>query len=517
MHISKKSIRNQFTDKWMLFAMFSLLIGIVVRMLSFGHIPYGMNQDEAYAGYEAYSLMHYGIDSHGYAFPVYLTVWGSGMSVLQTYLMIPCIAIFGFKDAAVRLPQLMMSLVTLVVFYQLLRKVTDQKMAAFGLFLLAVNPWHIMIARWALDCNLAPAFLLLGLYFWVLGMENDRFLFLSALFFGISLYAYAVIWMTVPILLLFLFLYGWYFKKIRFTKNVVGAVALLTVIALPLLLFVLVNKGLLTEIKTPYFSIPKLAGMRDSEISLQGIGSNAKSFAKLLITQRDGNIWSAIPGYGIYYMFSLPFIGMGALFLVKDFIFSLKNKSYDAVNFVFLSGVAAFITALLVSDGNVNKVNGIHIPAIFCCGYAIYRLSCIAWKHFLTVAVAAYLVSFAAFSHTYYTDYAKMAEVGFFSGFQECLAYAKQVTNGTICADAYQSLVLYYDKTPVREFINTVEYTNYPNPWLDVNRFGRYELWMDSADIRDDVVYICGTGKESLFTNRGFQIKKFHSYLVAYK
>lgn len=508
---------NILTDKWKVFAILSLITGIVVRMLLFGQIPFGMNQDEAYAAYEAYSLFRYGMDSHGYAFPVYLTVWGSGMSVLQTYLMIPFIAVMGFTDAAVRMPQLLMSIISLFVWYQLLLKVADKKLAAIGLFLLAVNPWHIMIARWALDCNLAPSFLLLAVYFWVLGMEKEKYLLCSALFYGVSLYCYAVIWMTVPVLLFLFFCYAVHSKRIRLSKTVVFSVLFLFVLALPLLLFVLINKGMLPEIKMEYFSIPRLAGMRDSEIALSGIWENTKTLAKLLIWQQDGNIWSAIPGYGMYYMFSLPLIVLGAIWFLADCFRNVQKNVYDAKIYILLFGAAALITALLVSDGNVNKVNGIHLPVIFCMAYFIYNVTVVRWKYFVTVATAAYLFSFAGFSHTYYTEYASMAEVGFYSGFKECLEYAKQITDGTICADVYQSLVLYYDQTPAEEFINTVNYENYPDPWLVVNSFGRYEVWMSSEDIRDDVVYICGIGKESLFINRGFKTQEFHSYMVAYK
>ena len=56
-----------------------LLFGIIVRCYKFGAIPGGLNQDEAFSAYEAYSLLHYGMDSSGYAFPVYFNAWGSGM------------------------------------------------------------------------------------------------------------------------------------------------------------------------------------------------------------------------------------------------------------------------------------------------------------------------------------------------------------------------------------------------------------------------------------------------------
>lgn len=71
--------------------------GLFIRLWQFGNVPDGVNQDEAFAGYEAYSILHYGKDSFGYHMPVYLTAWGSGMNALNSYLMIPFIAVFGLK------------------------------------------------------------------------------------------------------------------------------------------------------------------------------------------------------------------------------------------------------------------------------------------------------------------------------------------------------------------------------------------------------------------------------------
>lgn len=89
----------------------------------------------------------------------------------------------------------------------------DRKLATWGLFLLAICPWHIMMSRWGLDANLAPGFLIFGLYFFVRGIEDKRFLPLSGLFYGLSLYCYAVIWPIVPLLLLLQISYALAFEN----------------------------------------------------------------------------------------------------------------------------------------------------------------------------------------------------------------------------------------------------------------------------------------------------------------
>ena len=84
----------------LLFAVF-LAVGIGARVWRFGAVPGGINQDEAFAAYEAYSILRTGLDTSGYPFPVYLTAWGSGMNALESYLMMPFIALFEIGRAHV--------------------------------------------------------------------------------------------------------------------------------------------------------------------------------------------------------------------------------------------------------------------------------------------------------------------------------------------------------------------------------------------------------------------------------
>ena len=72
-----------------------------------------------------------------------------------------------------------------------------------------------MIARWSLDCNLAPYFLTLGLYFFIKGEDNDYFFIFSVIFYGISLYCYANIWLVLPFIILIQMIYFYMFKKVK--------------------------------------------------------------------------------------------------------------------------------------------------------------------------------------------------------------------------------------------------------------------------------------------------------------
>ena len=52
-----------------------LALGALLRLCALGALPYGLNQDEASIGYDAWTLLRYGIDRNGYRYPVYPITW----------------------------------------------------------------------------------------------------------------------------------------------------------------------------------------------------------------------------------------------------------------------------------------------------------------------------------------------------------------------------------------------------------------------------------------------------------
>lgn len=105
------------------------------------------------------------------------------------------------------------------------------------LFLFVINPYHISLCRFGLDCNLALAFIMLGLYYFALAMENAKYIVVSMFFYGLSLYCYETIWMIIPLILLLQFIYAFYYKKIN--RYFIESIMLIGILALSLLLFYL--------------------------------------------------------------------------------------------------------------------------------------------------------------------------------------------------------------------------------------------------------------------------------------
>lgn len=194
-----------------------LLLGALLRLLYLSRVPGGLHQDEAFVLLNSYDLLHEGRDSAGYAFPIYMSSWGDGQSAMYSWLLTPLLLLNkGIPTTFLgRLPQALVGILTLWCVYCLVKEMFGHTAGLWALFALSVCPWHIMACRWALDANMAPGFLMFGLYFFVRGMNDNRYLLLSALFYGLSLYCYAVIWPMLPILLALQVCYGIRYHKIH--------------------------------------------------------------------------------------------------------------------------------------------------------------------------------------------------------------------------------------------------------------------------------------------------------------
>jgi len=512
-------IKRVFMSEWAV--IFLMLAGILTRGIMLGSIPGGINQDEALAGYEAYSLLHFGTDSFGYAFPVYFNAWGSGMNALNSYLMIPFIAVFGLHTWVIRIPQFLVSCFSMYVFYKLLLKLFNRKTALIGLLYFAICPWSIIMARWGLESNLAPGFLLFGLYFFILGAEKSKYYIFSALFYGLSLYCYATIWPIVPIVLILQALYLIWTKRFRIDRYAVLSVVLLVLIALPLIIFYLINTGRMDEISTAFFSIPRLTVMRESDISIWDKRSNMTTLITVLLNQYDDQYWNAAPQYGLYYKWALPFAVIGLFYCILRALKSTFTRVYNPCVLLLVQFFCAVFLGCLI-EININRINCIHIPVItfIVIGMCqILGLSEKLFRHIWKLAAAALLVCFVFFAGFYFKEYRENIGIIFQEGIGESLEHATDLagTAGDIHVDSYinYSKILFYSKLPVTTYRDTVVYTNFPNAYLSVSTCGNYIF--EIPDTSADCIYVITESHIKEFEDAGWDIEQYGHCAVAYK
>ena len=493
-----------------------MFIGIFARAWRFGSVPGGLNQDEAFAGYEAWSLLHYGIDSAGYHFPVYLTAWGSGMNALNTYLMIPLIAVFGLKVWVIRLPQFIVACFTLPAVYGIVKIISNKQKALLSMFLLAICPWHIMLSRWGLESNLAPGFLTFGLYFFLRGLDSPKFLLLSAVAYGLSLYAYATIWPFVPVILLLQIIYCVRCGRLHFHTCDVLSVVILALFSLPLLLFLAVNFGYIEEIRLPFLSVPKLLYMRSGEISITNIPENCKNLFTILTQQYDGLIWNSTAIFGQTYRLSELFQMIGIYTCLAKYIKSLRNQSFSGETFLLILLFAALLLGLLIHV-NVNRVNILFIPLVLLAADGLWYAAEKTDFRVLYVFVIIYICLFAGFELYYFNDYSDDIAYVFYDGTEEAMEEAlSRSGNVYVSDDILYPVVLFYSQTPTTEFRADVEYVSYPAAYLRTESFGRFQFCSDDDELQMDGVYILSPYDDtSQFIAAGYTLTRYGKMILA--
>ena len=453
---------RQSKNTYRLFLLLILIAGIALRVWDFGSIPGGVNQDGAMAAVDAKALADYGTDRFGTWLPCHLYAWGYGqMSSLMSYLIAPLVKLFGLSVVTMRIPSLLCSIAGGVFFYLFMRDVFGERSGLIAALLVAINPWHLLQSRWALDCNLLPHFFMGGLYFLNRGLtEKKRFLYISMLFFGLCMYCYGITIYTVPLFLVAVCVFYMIKKRVTLRNAAVCALVYL-LIAWPFILTMAVNFFGWDTIELPFVTIQHFtASVRAGDIlffsdaPLAQLTANFKSLLNVTLLQVKDLPWNDMDGFGTVYLFSMPFAALGLFGFFKE----KKGDNKWLALFALLTGIWVGI----VTNGvNVNRINIIYYAELMFITLGIYYTVTALPK--LTVPEAcALLLSGALMAGTYFGTYAESVKHYFFYGLENAISAAEDsgADRLYISADLQykgyynvsEILTLFYDGTDAHYF-----------------------------------------------------------------
>jgi len=94
-----------------------LFTAAILRFYNINSYP-SLNPDEAALGYNAYSLLKTGKDEHGASWPLHFKSFGDYKPGGYVYLAIPFVKVLGLTPLAVRLPNLILSILTIYFLYK---------------------------------------------------------------------------------------------------------------------------------------------------------------------------------------------------------------------------------------------------------------------------------------------------------------------------------------------------------------------------------------------------------------
>ncbi len=185
-----------------------IVIAIFLRFWKLGEIPDGINRDEASLGYTAYSLLQTGADEYGQKWPVNIKSFGDWKLPLYVYLSIPFISVFGLNPFSIRILSALAGVLITIIGYFLTRLLVKKWDAPYWLpllvaFSLAISPWSVHLSRIAYEANVAMAFCMAGVTFWLASTVNKKpwLVILSGVCFGLTMIGYHAFQLFTPLII----------------------------------------------------------------------------------------------------------------------------------------------------------------------------------------------------------------------------------------------------------------------------------------------------------------------------
>jgi 4-amino-4-deoxy-L-arabinose transferase-like glycosyltransferase len=490
-----------------------LILGIGIRILKFPEIPPGLHIDEASSAYEAFSLLETGKDKWGHPLPAYFPGWGSGQNVLQAYLTIPFLKLFGLGILSARLPALILGILSLPLFFYCLRPV-GRFPALLGLLLISLVPWHFMLSRWALESNLAPFCMLLGATALTRALltRGKRWIVPALIPFAGALYAYGTTILVLPAL--FGLVWWFYYKQIRLQWPAwLLALTLFSILAFPFFIFFVENYLLHANLSWTdgfFFSTPLLPSNRLHQISSGSwLDTLYVNYRFLKTGFADNTNYNLMPGYRLLLSLTLPVTIAGLITGIFQMLgrkdqWHLKPGNTVIAVFLFwamASGVLAFCFRL-----NINRFNHFYLPAlaisVWLINTGIKSLNHPLLKRTLQLGVVGWMVVESSAGILHYFTYYPQTEIrtGFQAGLEEAFEAVHQLpvsqvrlpTDNMPLPLTY-NYALFYLHYPPAAFQEKGDF-KIEGGVYKVNRFGKYLFYDAYLDRRKAYGYLTRKG-----------------------
>lgn len=389
---------------------FILLIASILRLWNLENVPSSLTPDEASLGYNTYSIMKTGRDEYGKFLPIVFKSFGDYKPGLYVYLTVPFIAILGLNEFSVRVPSALAGILSVFLIYLISTRLFGKKIGTISAFVASITPWLIYFSRGAWEANISLTLVLLGIYFFLRSLKENKYLPFSVLSFALTLVTYqgAKLSTGIVVILLFIFYYKDIFQINK--KYLIWSLVLGIAISFPIIISIFSGQTGRLEIFS-VFSYPRSkeyiqtmldeGGEKIGDINYYLFHSETHNFIRGVM----GRWFNHVSGSFLFFdgdtanpRHSAPYQGMllisDILFLVFGLFFFFKEKITKEKMFVFVWLILATLPAVLSRD-QVHAIRSLNmvIPLIIIISFGYERLS----KWFLVFTFLAFIYFFDAY------------------------------------------------------------------------------------------------------------------------
>lgn len=421
--------------------------------------------DEASLGYNAYSILQTGRDEYGQFLPLIFKSFGDYKPGFYVYLCLPFVKLFGLNLFSVRLPSIIAGSLLPIFLYLLIKKISPKshKIAIIAALIAAFNPYNIHFSRGAWETNILTCELVLAIYFFYsyLQKQKTKYLFFSALIFGLSLFTYQAGKMISLFLVLIVFALN--FKKLPLKKIFLNFILPLGILALPIAYGLLFNSNSNRLKVVSLFSYPRSTEETQTIINETNqidykIFYNHSVFFVRNFLSRYFNHFSpkflTFEGDWQNPRHSAPYIGVllypSLIFLFIGIFYALLHLKKQPANLFFLYWllVAPIPSALTRDSIQSVRAMSLSVPLVYFISLGLFAfIQKFKSKLILIIIVLIYLASFIYYSDLYLNHMVKKAPYDFLYGYQQAMEFTIKNQNkyqNIIFSDFYGQPYIFY-------------------------------------------------------------------------
>lgn len=508
-----------------------ILLSAILRFAKLDEIPPSLSWDEAANGYNAWTIANWRKDEWGRVFPLSFQSFEDDKHPVHIYLTAASVKLLGLSEFSTRFPAALFGVLNVAVIFYLARIIFSSNLVGLlSAFFLAISPLAIQFSRFNHEANFALLFFMLGLLLFFLRGRGKFLLPFSFLSFGISFLTYHSSKVLIPPIILLLIVL--YFKDLWKAKIyfLTGCVILLLIAAI-----IGFNPQLLGTARAKQTAIPKeriesTTLFKKTNIELLGRLEVAwqRYLAHLsyeyLFVSGDKNSKFSIQTVGAFYKIDLLFLIVGFLAIFTK----ISKQSLLLLSWALLAPVPPSISG---GEGEVPHA----ARALFMMG-SFHTISAVGFATIINLVKKPYLkigvflsgiiilgFLFRDYLNEYYQNYAKKHAIFWQYGMKQIVEYIKdhkdyiQIYTTDVRFQPY-IFFLYYLKTPLPQYLETVVYNNDPEKrkynlvtFFDKYHFGNWDPI--ESDPYLGILYIVTPSQYDGLKHRGkFEVKKIIYY-----
>lgn len=526
-----------FTKPWILL-FFIVILAAFLRFYQLGVNPPSLTWDEVAWGYNAYAVGIDGRDEFGHFLPYTSFIsFGDYKPPVYAYLTVVPVWLFGLTEFAVRFPSALFGTLTVLLTYFLVKEIffinsksvirnpkqiqnsndknstnMTEYLALMSALIMAISPWNIMLSRAAFEANVASFFIVTGVWLFLLAVrKKPMFMILSVLCFVLCMYTFNSVRVDAPLLFIALVV-GHIKPLLKMKKAMITACILGLLVLLPTVPFLLSH-----DARLRYQEVNIFSDITIIKTSNQDIANNHNAWwskiiynrrvlftqdflehyfdqfnPNFLFMQGDPNPKFSTQDVGQMYLWDLPFLVMGILFLFRK-----REQKWWIIPIWLLIGIIPAGISLPTPHALRSEATLPTWQIVSAYGFVIVVLSAKKYRKWVCAGLLFLLfLSVSYYQHGYYTHYPREYSAEWQYGYKQAIQYigANEKKYKSVQISGIERgyiYTLFYLKYPPQEFRKEVHMYIDTFGFVHVVSFNKYYFpTTPPSTIQKNVLYI---------------------------